>query len=103
VPLLSLLLTRAAAADLPESSHAVVLDIIGMLPTEPRAGQPLLSARERIVLQHLADGEPLQRVAWLLSVSPNTVKAQARSIYRKLGVDSRDSAVQRGRSLGLLG
>ncbi|HTL42531.1 MAG TPA: helix-turn-helix transcriptional regulator [Pseudolysinimonas sp.] len=103
VPLLSLLLTRAAAADLPESSHAVVLDIIGMLPTETRAAQPLLSARERIVLQHLAAGEPLQRVAWLLSVSPNTVKAQARSIYRKLGVDSRDSAVQRGRSLGLLG
>jgi LuxR family maltose regulon positive regulatory protein len=63
----------------------------------------VLSARERIVLQHLAAGEPLQRVAWLLSVSPNTVKAQARSIYRKLGVDSRDSAVQRGRSLGLLG
>jgi DNA-binding CsgD family transcriptional regulator len=101
--LLSLLLTRAAAADLPESSHAVVLDIVAMLPTESREPQPLLSARERIVLEHLAAGEPLQRVAWLLSVSTNTVKAQARSIYRKLGVDSRDSAVQRGRTLGLLG
>jgi DNA-binding CsgD family transcriptional regulator len=102
-PLLSLLLTRAAAADLPESSHAVVLDIVALLPTAIPDPQPVLSARERIVLQHLAAGEPLQRVAWLLSVSPNTVKAQARSIYRKLGVDSRDSAVQRGRSLGLLG
>ena len=102
-PLLSLLLTRAAAADLPASSHAVVLDIVAMLPAAAREPQPVLSARERIVLEHLAAGEPLQRVAWLLSVSPNTVKAQARSIYRKLGVDSRDSAVQRGRSLGLLG
>lgn len=103
VPLLSLLLTRAAAGDLPESSQAVVLDIVAMLPSETREPQAVLSARERIVLEHLAAGEPLQRVAWLLSVSPNTVKAQARSIYRKLGVDSRDSAVQRGRSLGLLG
>lgn len=103
VPLLSLLLTRAAAADLPVSSHAVVLDIVAMLPAATREPQPVLSARERIVLQHLAAGEPLQRVAWLLSVSPNTVKAQTRSIYRKLGVESRDSAVQRGRSLGLLG
>lgn len=102
-PLLSLLLSRAAAADLPESSHAVVLDIVAMLPVASRDPQPVLSARERIVLEHLAAGEPLQRVAWLLSVSPNTVKAQARSIYRKLGVDSRDSAVQRGRTLGLLG
>jgi LuxR family maltose regulon positive regulatory protein len=101
--LLSLLLSRAAAADLPASSHAVVLDIVGMLPTESRPVQPILSARERLVLEHLSAGEPLQRVAWLLSVSPNTVKAQARSIYRKLGVDSRESAVQRGRSLGLLG
>lgn len=101
--LLSLLLSRAAASDLPASSHAVVLDILGMLPTAPRAPQPILSARERLVLEHLGAGEPLQRVAWLLSVSPNTVKAQARSLYRKLGVDSRESAVQRGRSLGLLG
>ena len=101
--LLSLLLSRAAAADLPASSHTVVLDIVGMLPAAPHASQPILSARERLVLEHLSAGEPLQRVAWLLSVSPNTVKAQARSIYRKLGVDSRHSAVQRGRSLGLLG
>lgn len=100
--LLSLLLSRAAAADLPTSSHAVVVDIVGMLPATARPAQPILSARERLVLEHLSAGEPLQRVAWLLSVSPNTVKAQARSIYRKLGVDSRDSAVQRGRSLGLL-
>lgn len=103
IPLLTLLLTRAAAADLPASSHAVVLEIVAMLPVETREPQAVLSARERIVLEHLAAGEPLQRVAWLLSVSPNTVKAQARSIYRKLGVESRESAVQRGRSLGLLG
>lgn len=100
--LLSLLLSRAAAAELPASSHAVVVDIVAMIPATPRPAQPILSARERLVLEHLAAGEPLQRVAWLLSVSPNTVKAQARSLYRKLGVESRDSAVQRGRSLGLL-
>jgi tetratricopeptide (TPR) repeat protein/DNA-binding CsgD family transcriptional regulator len=92
--LLSLLMARAASAELPPSSQAVLIDIVTMLPTPPLPPEPVLSARERVVLEHLAAGEPLQRVAWLLSVSPNTVK---------LGVASRDSAVQRGRSLGLLG
>ena len=80
-----------------------MLDIVAMLPAcTARAPASRVSASASCS-QHLAAGEPLQRVAWLLSVSPNTVKAQARSIYRKLGVDSRYSAVQRGRSLGLLG
>ena len=37
-----------------------------------------------------------------LYVSFNTVKSHARSIYRKLGVDTRDEAVDRARGLGLL-
>jgi LuxR family maltose regulon positive regulatory protein len=37
-----------------------------------------------------------------LFVSPNTVKSQAISIYRKLGVSSRSEAVQTSRRIGLL-
>jgi LuxR family maltose regulon positive regulatory protein len=35
-------------------------------------------------------------------VSPNTVTTQARTLYRKLGVSTRDEAVAAARSGGLL-
>jgi LuxR family maltose regulon positive regulatory protein len=37
-----------------------------------------------------------------LFVSPHTVKTQAISIYRKLGVSSRGEAVRTAREIGLL-
>lgn len=37
-----------------------------------------------------------------MSLSANTVKSQAISIYRKLGVSPRNQAVTRSRELGLL-
>ncbi|MGX5682730.1 LuxR C-terminal-related transcriptional regulator [Schumannella luteola] len=96
------LLGRAAGAGLPEASRRVVADVAGMLPPDPTAPQPLLSPRERLVLRHLAEGESQHRIAWLLSVSHNTVKTQIRSVYRKLEVDSRQAAVERGRMLGFV-
>lgn len=96
------LIARAAAADLPEQAHRVVVELSGMIPPEPRDPSPILSPRERLVLARLAEGLSLHVVAWQLSVSHNTVKSQARSIYRKLGVDSRDAAVERGRTLGFV-
>lgn len=99
---LSDLLTRAAAADLPESSHRVVIEVASMLPVAIQAPRSILSERERIVLRHLALGESLTVIAWRLSVSMNTVKSQTRSIYRKLGVGTRHSAVERGRVLGFV-
>jgi LuxR family maltose regulon positive regulatory protein len=42
-------------------------------------------------------------IAEALFVSQNTVKTQLRSIYRKLGVSSRDEAVREARRQGLLG
>jgi LuxR family maltose regulon positive regulatory protein len=35
-------------------------------------------------------------------LSPNTIKSQANSIYRKLGASTRNQAVARSRDLGLL-
>lgn len=61
-----------------------------------------LSEREHIVLAHLAEGMSLQQIADFLVVSPNTVKSQTRSVYRKLGVSSRDEAVTMAHELGML-
>ena len=44
----------------------------------------------------------LPEIAGEMFLSPNTVKSQAISIYRKLGAFSRSQTVARSRELGLL-
>jgi len=61
-----------------------------------------LSAREREVLQRIAEGLTNQEVAARLYLSLHTVKVHARNIYAKLGVTSRTQAVAKGRALGIL-
>lgn len=61
-----------------------------------------LSRRETDVLRLLADGSTHADIAKTLFVSPNTVKTQLRSIYRKLGAHTRVEAVGRARELRLL-
>lgn len=64
---------------------------------------PDLTPREATVLGALARGLSLDQAARELFVSRNTVKTQASSLYRKLGVGDRHDAVRRGYQLGLLG
>ncbi|MFT4305344.1 MAG: LuxR C-terminal-related transcriptional regulator [Microbacterium sp.] len=68
----------------------------------PDAGtiRPRLTARELAVARELARHETVAKLAEALVVSPNTVKSQLRSLYRKLGVRDRAEAVQ---ALVLLG
>ena len=61
-----------------------------------------LTAREILVIKELADTPHIAMAAEKLFVSPNTVKSQLRSIYRKLGVSSREDAVLVARDRGLL-
>jgi LuxR family transcriptional regulator, maltose regulon positive regulatory protein len=61
-----------------------------------------LTNREETVLTHLAMMQTNEEIAAELFVTINTVKAHARSVYRKLGVPNRRAAVQRARDLGLL-
>ncbi|MGY1726992.1 LuxR C-terminal-related transcriptional regulator [Geodermatophilus sp. SYSU D01062] len=61
-----------------------------------------LTRRERAILALLPTRLSQRELASSLFVSPNTMKTHLRAIYRKLGVDSRDEAVLRARSLGLL-
>ena len=53
-----------------------------------------LSTAERRVLQYLRSHLTLAEIGSRLFVSRNTVKSQAISIYRKLGVSSRGEAVR---------
>jgi LuxR family maltose regulon positive regulatory protein len=62
---------------------------------------PLTTAELR-VLAYLPTHLSFQAMAEDLFVSRNTVKTQAISVYRKLGVSSRGDAVARARELGLL-
>jgi LuxR family transcriptional regulator, maltose regulon positive regulatory protein len=61
-----------------------------------------LTERELAVLRRLPSSLSTAEVARTLYVSLNTVKTQMRSIYRKLGVNSRHEAVEAARRLGLL-
>ena len=54
----------------------------------------LLSARESEVLARLATRMSASEIAADLFISPNTLKSHVRSIYRKLGVETRRDAVR---------
>src|SRR5215204_1883601 len=60
-----------------------------------------LSPRELAVLRLLDDERSNREVGRILYVSPNTVKAHIKSIYRKLGVSSRKEAAEQARARGL--
>ena len=60
-----------------------------------------LSRRERQVLVHLASDLSLQAIADTLFVSKNTVKTTTSSLYRKLGVNSRQAAADIAQRAGI--
>ena len=62
-----------------------------------------LSPAELRVLQFLPGHLSYPAIAAQTFVSPNTVKTQAQSIYRKLGASSRSEAVELAERAGLLG
>lgn len=65
------------------------------------AGLNLTKAEIR-TLQFLPSHHSFRAIGDQLFLSQNTVKTQANSLYRKLGVNSRAEAVMEGRRLGLL-
>jgi LuxR family transcriptional regulator, maltose regulon positive regulatory protein len=94
-----------------QTAHAALLaDILDVLHgASPAARQPPasppaeeLTPGELRVLRYLPTNMSRPEIAGELSVSPNTVNAHIRSIYAKLQVRDRSSAVQRARDLQLL-
>jgi LuxR family maltose regulon positive regulatory protein len=61
-----------------------------------------LSEREREVLLHVAEMLNTTEIAAVMYVSGNTVKSHLKSVFRKLGVASRNEAVRRARELQLM-
>ena len=61
-----------------------------------------LTGRELEVLRLMRAGRTYAEIAGQLVVSINTVRTHIKSIYGKLGVDNRTSAVEAARNLGLL-
>ena len=94
-----------------QTAHAALLaDILDVLhgasPAARQQSSPPpaeeLSPGELRVLRYLPTNLSRPEIAGELSVSPNTVNAHIRSIYAKLSVRDRSSAVQRARELRLL-
>jgi DNA-binding NarL/FixJ family response regulator len=57
------------------------------------AADEVLSEREMSVLRHVAEGKANKEIAWLMSISDDTVKAHMRSVFSKLEVSDRTQAV----------
>ena len=64
--------------------------------------RPGLSAREREILGHIAEGRSAPEIAKLLFLSPATVKTHLGALYEKLGVSDRAAAVAEAMRRGLL-
>jgi LuxR family maltose regulon positive regulatory protein len=68
-----------------------------------RAQRPAFEiAASMTVLPLLTTHLSFPEIAGELFLSPSTIKSQALSLYRKLGVSSRSQAVARARELALL-
>jgi LuxR family transcriptional regulator, maltose regulon positive regulatory protein len=65
-------------------------------------GASSLTAAELRLVPLLATHMPVPEIAAELFLSPHTVRAELKSMYRKLSVTSRSQAVIRSRELGLL-
>ena len=100
---LARLLADAAKRDLPPHSAQLVEHLSAAIPAEQSSAEFVspLSARERIVLKHIIAGHSARQISAQLRVSPNTIKTQVRSVYRKLGASNRHEAIERARSFGL--
>ena len=68
----------------------------------PPAEASLLSEREVEILRLVAKGLPFDLVGETLGISPHTVVAHVKRIYRKLAVHSRGEAVYEASQMGLL-
>ena len=97
---------RAVAAGLVVVHPALADRVLGR-PLAPAGSPPAvadnaLSAREREVLQLVAEGLPNKTIATRLSLSEHTVKFHIQAILTKLGASSRTEAVRIGARRGLV-
>src|SRR5262249_37708372 len=75
-----------------------------LVSEEVHGGAPhaRLTARERQVLQWMADGKSNAEIAAILGVAPGTVKRHVEQILAKLAVPNRTAAAAVARTRGLI-
>jgi DNA-binding NarL/FixJ family response regulator len=91
--------------DASDVAAAVRMVGLGMTMFSPKSDQPepILTGREREVLDLIAVGSTNREIAEQLFLSPHTVKEHTSALYRKLSARNRAEAVQRAQRVGLLG
>ncbi|KRB36959.1 LuxR C-terminal-related transcriptional regulator [Microbacterium sp. Root180] len=96
-------LLTALAEALPAARRASFEAAFAPLPAHsPATALSPLTERELSVLRALADHSSVTELGKQLFLSPNTVKTHLRTVYRKLGVRSRDEALDEAVRLGIL-
>ena len=82
--------------------HVLAHTTRAIAPSPPGKDSSELTNREREVLEGVAKGQRSKEIAVHLHITENTVKGHLATIYAKLGVDSRASAVAEAMERGLL-
>jgi LuxR family transcriptional regulator, maltose regulon positive regulatory protein len=98
---LEILQRRPALGVLPEQALELKTEVDAMWAAGERNGAGLTRAELRL-LPLLATHLSFREIGARLYVSRNTVKTQAISVYRKLGVSSRSDAIDHAARLGLV-
>ena len=94
----------AGEAAISRTMGTLLIQQLRRAPTRPttnglRPVRSALTAREWEVLDLLCDGHSTDQMANELFLSTETVRSHVKSIYRKLGVNSRDQAVSEAERL----
>lgn len=84
------------------TQHIMVDYVTQLLPQFPASVKTDLTQRELMTLQFFAAGLSAQAIAENMGISSATVYTYSKRIYRKLNVHSRQDAIQKAKSLGLL-
>lgn len=81
---------------------SLVSGLAGEIRQRAAPSGPVLSAREREVLNRISRGQSIPAIAGELYVAPSTVKTHVQRLYEKLGVSDRAAAVAEAMRQGLL-
>lgn len=105
--LAGLLKKLARGADYTSYVHSLLGYFVtdaGSIPDAAATPAPLpllFSKKEKQVVNYIAKGAPNQEIADALFISLNTLRSHMKSIYSKLGVNSRQQALERLKKLGM--
>lgn len=94
----------AASASTDRFRQQFLQGLAKAIATSPlgNACQGILNDAEAAILRHLSHGYSNKEIARLIGMSPDTVKYRLKSVFRKIGVNSREDAVRVSHDRGLV-